>query len=239
MDKDNKDRTEAEPQDADRGRSSNQPDSEQSSDHAEAQSGSSQNRRTHGLCSPNLVFRDEEERAQFEELCGEMCDDLRARGPMQEKIIRLLAKTYWRMLWVQEKIATLIENRHDASWGPTLRTLMWKADALELALPGVPGFDDDSGASPGPWMPLGLEQLELTVRGGDRSRKLTYESKTGDLCFNKKPDECGTATTEDFELRLKIGDSLRVLRRYEGTLRREFALYLELLHRLQRRRKKG
>jgi hypothetical protein len=199
------------------------------------QADSSQSR--HGLCSPRLRFRTEEERAQFEELRAEMSEDLRARGAMQERIIDQLARTYWKLFWTQEKIATEFENRYEVSWTSTLKTMMWKSDALELALPGVPD-DDERVTAPGSW-PLGLEHLELTVRGGDRSRTVRYEGKPEDICFpNKKRDQCDAGTNEAFELRLKIGDSLKVLRRYEATLRREFATYLELLHRLQRRRKK-
>jgi hypothetical protein len=167
----------------------------------------------HGLLAKRLIFRDEEERANFDAFADQLEKEEKPQGMLQRMLTEEIAVTWWKLLIAEGWESAEILNRQEALQS-TMRRLIEESGQTNFPL-----FRDPSDATAG--RELSFDCNELIVRSSNRE-----DSTEGEL-------EMRAQTTGRLEFAARLTSSLDTVLRYQNGLKRELYKAIRQLKELQ------
>jgi hypothetical protein len=155
----------------------------------------------HSLLAKHLVFRDEQEKTEFNNLLAELEDEYQPDGRTYRALVEEIAICLWKLQILYGWEVEEITNRRKAAKA-ILRAVTEKYDEDQLSL-----FTNGDGSHSA--ARLGWDCQELIVRTGTRNSEQ-------DESFGDKTDKSGQVQIE-----AKLTTSLETILRYEAALKRD------------------
>jgi hypothetical protein len=172
------------------------------------------NAMTHGLLAKRIVFRNEEEEAEFKALTDELEQEFRPEGVLEQMLAEEIGVVWWKLQIVQGWEFKEIRSRRKASKS-MIRTLVQESD--ETQFPLFQGEDGSSCATGLNW-----DCDELVVRRSSRE----FEK---DEIFDKEK-------RGNVEIEARLTTSIETILRYMTRLKRDLYKAIRVLGDLQDRR---
>jgi hypothetical protein len=173
---------------------------------------------THGLLARSLVFRDEEESAEFKTLLDELERDRQPVGRMEQALVEEIGVCLWKMGTLNGLEQIELENRRKAS------TAILQAVAENCEDKPLPLFSNDDGSRSA--AQLSWECRELIVRTGTNNSE-REESPDG---------EDKTAKGGNTVIEARLNTTGEGLLRYSAAIKRDFYHATKTLRDIQRER---
>jgi hypothetical protein len=165
----------------------------------------------HGLLAKRIVFRNEEEEAEFQALIDELEQEFRPEGVLERMLAEEIGVSWWKLQIAQGWELQEIRNRRKASKS-VIRTLVQESDETQFPL-----FQGENGSSSA--ARLNWDCNELVVRRS--SRELEKDATFGE-------EKRGHV-----EIEAKLNTSLETILRYEAVLKRDLYKAIRVLGDLQ------
>lgn len=172
------------------------------------------NAMTHGLLAKRIVFRNDEEQAEFKALMDELEQEFRPEGVLEQMLAEEIGVVWWKLQIVQGWELQEIWSRRKASKS-IIRTLVQGSD--ETQFPLFQGEDESSSVTRLNW-----DCDELVVRRSNRE----FEK---DEIFDKEK-------RGNVEVEARLTTSIETILRYMTRLKRDLYKAIRVLGDLQDRR---
>lgn len=171
----------------------------------------------HGLLAKRIIFRNEEEEAEFNLFRDELEQQEKPDSLLESMLVEEIAVVWWQLQIAQGLVLQEIQNRRAASKA-AIRTLM-ESDETEFPL-----FQEKDGSSPA--ATLSWDCNELVVRRSSREYEKEKSGTSGDE----------EEKTGHVEIQARLSSSLETILRYEAGLKRDLYKAIRALRDLQERR---
>ena len=168
----------------------------------------------HGLLAKGIVFRNEEEEAEFKSLLDGLEEEFQPEGTLERMLVEEIGVCWWKLQVAQGWELQEIGNRRKASKA-LLRRFVEKSENAQLPL-----FSNNVFSDP-PAVPLGWDCREVVLRA---SSKKSEEDKE---------------TSGHGQMEVRLTSSMETILRYETTLKRDLYRAIPMLQAVQDRRKAG
>jgi hypothetical protein len=177
---------------------------------------SRQNAVKHGLLAKNLIFRDEEERNEFNRLLRDLEYEYCPAGPTECALVAEVANCIWKLQTANEWEISEIRHRRQAGEA-ILRAVAENYSDEQMSL-----FTKDDGTRSA--ASLGWDCQELIIRTGSSERDFEEFSR-------EKKDKAGNVLIE-----ARLTNSLDSVLRYQSALKRDLYRAIAALADINERR---
>lgn len=173
----------------------------------------------HSVLAKHLVFRDEQEEAEFNNLQAELEDEYQPGGQTERALVEEIAICLWKVQILNGWELQEITNRRKAAKA-ILRAVTENYDEEQLPL-FTKGDGSRSSAQ------LGWDCQELIVRTGTRNSEQENESVSGDT----------KGKAGHVQIEAKLTTSLDTILRYQAALKRDLYRAIAALRAIQAQRR--
>lgn len=156
----------------------------------------------HSLLANHLVFRDEQEKTEFNNLLAELEDEYQPEGPTYRALVEEIAICLWKLQVLYGWEVEEITNRREAAKA-ILRAVTERYDEDQLSL-----FTNGDGSHSA--ARLGWDCQELIVRTGTRNSEQ-----------DKSLPKDTTDKSGQVQIEAKLTTSLDTILRYEAAIKRD------------------
>jgi hypothetical protein len=175
----------------------------------------------HGLLAKRLIFRDQEEQAEFNALLDELQDEFRPEGVLERMLAEEVGVCWWKLKTALGWELQEIRDRRKAASAILLAVAQnYNEERLPLFTKG-----DGSHSAAG----LGWDCQELVVRTGTTSS----EQEEARSSLDK------TGKSDHVQIVAKLNTSMDSILRYETNLKRDLYRAIATLRDIQRERRAG